>query len=165
MKWIQPELYVLQSGHGKLDGRTDGQTDGRTEWNQYTPPTNSLCVGYNQYLKYVTHTLHWSLVATCTDFCLNPCMTFFSLHQKWPHNWPTNRLCSTCPQYMCWLGSKWSIIILSTDIVERIGLSYLKGNVYQWRQGSSSNVDENIHHYNLDYTCTHQILYTITMTS
>ena len=28
---------------------TDGQTDGRTEWNQYTPPTTSLCVGYNKW--------------------------------------------------------------------------------------------------------------------
>ena len=28
------------------DGRgTDGRTDGRTEWNQYTPPTTSLCEG------------------------------------------------------------------------------------------------------------------------
>ena len=24
----------------------DGQTDGRTGWNQYTPPTTSLCGGY-----------------------------------------------------------------------------------------------------------------------
>ena len=25
-------------------GQTDGRTDGRTEWNQYTPPTTSLCL-------------------------------------------------------------------------------------------------------------------------
>ena len=41
MERIYPELYMLQSGHGRRDGRTDGQTDGqtdgRTEWNQYTP--------------------------------------------------------------------------------------------------------------------------------
>ena len=45
MKWIQPELWVLQSGHGMWDGRTDKRrdrrTDGRTEWNQYTP--QQLC--------------------------------------------------------------------------------------------------------------------------
>ena len=33
MKWIQPELWELQSGHGMQDGRMDGWT----EWNQYTP--------------------------------------------------------------------------------------------------------------------------------
>ena len=33
MKWIQPELWALQSGYGVRDGRKDG----RTEWNQYTP--------------------------------------------------------------------------------------------------------------------------------
>ena len=37
MKWIQPELYALQSGHGmrdrRTDGQMDGQTDGQMEWN------------------------------------------------------------------------------------------------------------------------------------
>ena len=28
MKWIQPELKKLQSGHGMRDGRTDRWTDG-----------------------------------------------------------------------------------------------------------------------------------------
>ena len=41
IKWIQPKLLVLQSGHGMTDGRTDGWTDGRTDrrrgGNQYTP--------------------------------------------------------------------------------------------------------------------------------
>ena len=46
MKWIQPKLYALQSGHGMRDGWTDE----RTEWNQYTPPTTSLCGGYNNLL-------------------------------------------------------------------------------------------------------------------
>ena len=50
MKWIQPELKALQSGHGMRDGRvtdglTDKQTDGRGENN--IPPTTSLCGGYN----------------------------------------------------------------------------------------------------------------------
>ena len=37
MKWIRPELYALQSGHGMPDRRMDGRTNRRTEWNQYTP--------------------------------------------------------------------------------------------------------------------------------
>ena len=44
MKWIQPELQALQSGHEMRDRRTDGQTDGRMEWNQYTPQ-QLRCVG------------------------------------------------------------------------------------------------------------------------
>ena len=55
MKWIQPELKALQSGHGMRDGRTDGQTDGRTEWNQYPSPPkkkkkkkNFVGGGYNK---------------------------------------------------------------------------------------------------------------------
>ena len=39
MKWIQPELYALQSEHEMRDGRT--------EWNQYAPATTLLSVGYN----------------------------------------------------------------------------------------------------------------------
>ena len=40
MKWIQSELWSLQSGHGMRDRRTDR----RTEWNQYTPQ-QLCCVG------------------------------------------------------------------------------------------------------------------------
>ena len=34
---------TTESGHGMRDGRTDE----RMEWNQYMPPTTSLCGGYN----------------------------------------------------------------------------------------------------------------------
>ena len=33
------------------DRRTDRRTDRWTEWNQYIPPTTSLCVGYNYVLN------------------------------------------------------------------------------------------------------------------
>ena len=33
---------------GRADKWTDWQMDGRTEWNQYTPPTTSLCEEYNK---------------------------------------------------------------------------------------------------------------------
>ena len=44
MKWIQPELKKLQSGHGMRDGRgTDGRTDRRTDGvKPIYPPTTSL---------------------------------------------------------------------------------------------------------------------------
>ena len=35
---------------GRTDGQADGQTAGRPGWNQYTPPTTSLCGGYNNWL-------------------------------------------------------------------------------------------------------------------
>ena len=44
MKWIQPELWVLQSGHGMRDGRTDGQNETNI------PPSTLLCEGYNKYV-------------------------------------------------------------------------------------------------------------------
>ena len=37
MKWIQPVLWKLLSGHDSVHRRTDGQTDARTTWIQYTP--------------------------------------------------------------------------------------------------------------------------------
>ena len=33
---------------GRRDRRMDGRTDGWMEWNQYTPQTTSLCVGYKK---------------------------------------------------------------------------------------------------------------------
>ena len=42
MKWIQPELYMLQSGHGMRGRWTDGWTDGVKA---IYPPTTSLCGG------------------------------------------------------------------------------------------------------------------------
>ena len=48
MKWIQPELKVLQSGHGMRDGRTDRRTDGvKPIYPPPPPPTTLLCLGYN----------------------------------------------------------------------------------------------------------------------
>ena len=45
MKWIQPELKALQSGHGMRDGRTDGQTDGRTDTVKPIDPNNFVVWG------------------------------------------------------------------------------------------------------------------------
>ena len=58
---------------GRTDGRTDRRTDGRTEWNQYTPPTTSLCGGYNYacwylgtpYISASWHGMLSALVALC----------------------------------------------------------------------------------------------------
>ena len=48
-RWYRTDTACGTDGRtdGRTDRRTDGQTDGRTEWNQYTPPTTSLCGGYN----------------------------------------------------------------------------------------------------------------------
>ena len=45
MKWIQPELYALQSRwtDRRTDGRTDGWTDGQSETN--IPPNNLVVCG------------------------------------------------------------------------------------------------------------------------
>ena len=48
MKWTQPELYALQSGHGIA------MRDGRSETN--IPPTTSLCGGYNDKFKRIVNT-------------------------------------------------------------------------------------------------------------
>ena len=46
MKWIQPELYALESEHGMRDGWTDRWTDGRTDAVKLIyPPTTLLCRG------------------------------------------------------------------------------------------------------------------------
>ena len=43
---------------------TDGQTDGRTEWNQYTPPTTSLCGGYKNYTFLLLIEAWWCIYAS-----------------------------------------------------------------------------------------------------
>ena len=48
MKWIQPELYPLQSGHGMWDGRTDR----RTETN--IPPNNFVVHMIIDFLAHMT---------------------------------------------------------------------------------------------------------------
>ena len=48
-KWIQPELSVLQSGHGMWGGRTDRQTDWQTDGSETNiPPNNFVVRGYNE---------------------------------------------------------------------------------------------------------------------
>ena len=62
MKWIQPELWALQSGHGMRDvrgtdaGGMDGQTDRRSETN--LPPNNFVVWGYNEknFTKHASNT-------------------------------------------------------------------------------------------------------------
>ena len=44
---MDPTRTVGATERTRDTGRTDGQTDRWTEWNQYTPPTTSLCGGYN----------------------------------------------------------------------------------------------------------------------
>ena len=50
---MDPTRTVEATEQTRDAGQTrDGRTDGRTEWNQYTPPTTSLCGGYNYIVEY-----------------------------------------------------------------------------------------------------------------
>ena len=52
LKWLD-KMYKYEMDPTRTVGATErtrdaGWTDGQSEWNQYTPITTSLCVGYNE---------------------------------------------------------------------------------------------------------------------
>ena len=64
MKWIQPELYALQNGHGVRDGRTDGRTEVRTDGVKPIYPPRSSGVKKISYdvIKLKHFVRYWPLV-------------------------------------------------------------------------------------------------------
>ena len=90
-RWYRADTACGTDGRtdGQTDGRTDRRTDGRTEWNQYTPPTTSLCGGYNYDKTIISNqNQNWSYMIIVKPAATDP------LVSKTPqdlllHGWPT----------------------------------------------------------------------------
>ena len=111
MKWIQPELKVLQSGHGMRDGRTD------TEWNQYIPQqlfcAGGIMITQITRIQHYNHNKKNKAQLKCQHIVWNILYIFINSLAPGKFEWNFRHL--TFQIQFQWLMAELSLVILPLD--------------------------------------------------